>query len=220
MYEKVIIVGVELIPRSPSGFSTSTGMLRVYSYTAEGNARNWDYYIAAISEGEKQADRRREFMIDSMPTGTIYHLLGAAGIMGNEYEDLYASIQSGNYDQSFAIERQMESRAMQICRAVGQATNGDTEYEIAQDVLNLLVGRIVRIDWEQRGRFGSLAPHALQVLPSRDNGSDVFGSRSKDEWIKLHRDEMRMWKRRTSDREQMMQLALQLKSKGIGVARK
>lgn len=210
MYEKVVIVGVELLPVRPSDRSTGVGKLRVYSYTADGHSRDWEHWIAGISKGEAHAAKRREFMVDNMPTGTIYHLLGAAGIESEDYDALFQSVQAGNIDHSVAIERHMESRAMQICRAAGQATFDGTEKEIAKDIFGALIGRVVRIDWERRGQYGNLIPHAMNILPSRDNGKDTFGGVPIDEWVAKH--DNRGWDRGMSQEDRLRREGMKLRA--------
>lgn len=180
MYEEVLIVGIEYTPLPGSERSSASGRFTISFVTAGGERRTIGYFVGFMKHPDH--DKPPRWALRRMPTGTLAHFLGAAGILPAEFDRLFLDLSGGHWDHAFQSERLLESRAMQVIRVAGTADETN-ELAVSKDLLDQLVGRIVRADMVRSGRFWMLAPHPMAVLPSRNNGSDTFAGRPVREWL-------------------------------------
>lgn len=171
MYERVVIVGVEFVREEGAG-DVARGRVRVQCVNEKGRSRSLVYELESRAEGWTGAHGP-----GYRATGSMSRLLAAAGIQSDgEYDEMLAALAAGDLERAMRAEGRVESRVMEVLRAVA-GTPKEVEQDVAGDLVGLLVGRIIRIDWIQMGPFGRLAEQPANVLPSRGNGMRVFGGK-------------------------------------------
>lgn len=171
MYERVLIVGVDFVKEEDETKGT-VGRVRVQCLNERGKSRVLQYELAERDGGWVGAHPA-----GYRAAGSMSRLLAAAGIQSDAaYDEMLAALTAGEMERAIRAEGRLESRVMEIVRAVA-GTPGPVAEHVGADVVALLVGRVIRIDWIQMGPFGRLAEQPANVLPSRSNGTRMFGGK-------------------------------------------
>lgn len=171
MYEKVLVVGVSLgrlTNRRPS-------YVRVHCYTVDGSYRSWSAFTVS----------RDRLNAGYLFSDTLTPLIEACSGSFCMLTDLQKHLVEGHEHEAEEIECAFRQASIKLLEELATAPEGSEE-EVSAKLGEAVVGHIVRIDWEQRGEYGRLAPHALAILPSKEDGSRTFGGEQLDTWFERY----------------------------------
>lgn len=175
VYEKVLIVGVSLgrlSGRRPS-------YVRIHCYGRDGVYRSWSAFTVS----------REKLAAGHLFSDTLTPLIEACSGKPSALLDLERCLREDDEAGTRAAECRIRDASVALLEELATAREG-TEEQVSELIGKAVVGHIVRIDWEQRGEFGRLAPHALSILPSRDDGSSEFSGQPLEYWF----DRYRQWR--------------------------
>lgn len=171
MYEKVLVVGVS-VGRSRNGQKT---YIRVHTYGSDGTYRAWTNYTVP----------REKLNAGNLFSDTLAPLIEACSGSSCMLTDLQKHLLADDDLEVERIECRLRDASVALLEDIAASPQG-TEEEISERLSAAVVGHIVRIDWEERGEYGRLAPHALAILPSKDDGAESFGGKPLSEWFTLY----------------------------------
>lgn len=175
VYEKVLIVGVSL----GRLVSSRPSFVRVHCYGRDGVYRSWSAFTVS----------REKLAAGHLFSDTLTPLIEACSGRPSALLDLERCLREENEAGTLDAECRLRDASVAMLEELATIREG-TEEQVSEQIGKVVVGHIVRIDWEQRGEFGRLAPHPLSILPSADDGATVFSGQPLEYWF----DRYRLWR--------------------------
>ena len=185
MWEDVLVVGI-----TPSLKRGKRPFLWIHGRNEEGEKRSQTCFANNIERETEDGEKEKLHYF----SGNLQLALGATQ---EKLED--------TYNQFIATVRERDTKAAQVLRnklhdatakgasifsAVEDAMAANDLEEargnaatVVESLTNMLVGRVLRLDWDDALEFPSLARHVCPIRRSLQDQGEVFGGKEISEWL-------------------------------------
>lgn len=187
LWEDVLIVGV-----TPSVREGKRASILIHGRNDCNERRVWSCFANTRDVETEDGEKTKSYYW----SGGLHLALGSTvGKMRDDFDAYFAAAKKQDKEalqESRSRLHEATESGAKLFTTVQESLDSD-EMEVARETANkvadrlreLLVGRIIRVDWDETAQYPGPARHMCPIKPSALDGSEVFGpdSREVSSWV-------------------------------------